>query len=63
MTSGVGLFIAFNLIVASQHLPALHTNPPCLQGQDLYNSKQVRDKQIVRILGKVSIILIFDFCC
>eukprot|EP00897_Mesotaenium_endlicherianum_P009472 jgi/Mesen1/8553/ME000489S07943 len=26
---------------------------PALQGQDLYNSKAVRDKQIVRILGKV----------
>lgn len=25
----------------------------CLQGQDLYKSKQVRDKQIARILGKV----------
>ncbi|KAG9132063.1 hypothetical protein Leryth_022508 [Lithospermum erythrorhizon] len=25
---------------------------PALRGQDLYNSKQVRDKQIVRILGK-----------
>eukprot|EP00271_Cylindrocystis_brebissonii_P012079 TRINITY_DN3015_c1_g1_i1.p1 TRINITY_DN3015_c1_g1~~TRINITY_DN3015_c1_g1_i1.p1 ORF type:complete len:521 (-),score=100.78 TRINITY_DN3015_c1_g1_i1:770-2332(-) len=26
---------------------------PALQGQDLYNSKAVRDKQIVRVLGKV----------
>ncbi|CAL5406794.1 unnamed protein product [Camellia sinensis] len=26
--------------------------PNCLTGQDLYKSKQVRDKQIVRILGK-----------
>lgn len=25
----------------------------CLQGQDIYKSKQVRDKQIARILGKV----------
>jgi len=24
-----------------------------VQGQDIYKSKQVRDKQIVRILGKV----------
>lgn len=29
-----------------------------LQGQDLYNSKPLRDKQIVRILGKVSVVLI-----
>lgn len=29
-----------------------------LQGQDIYKSKQVRDKQIVRILGKV---ISFDF--
>ncbi|WOK97169.1 citrate synthase 3, peroxisomal [Canna indica] len=26
---------------------------PALRGQDIYNSKQIRDKQIVRILGKV----------
>lgn len=29
------------------------------QGQDLYNSKQVRDKQIARILGKVIQLNIF----
>ncbi|CAL4970444.1 unnamed protein product [Urochloa decumbens] len=29
---------------------------PALRGQDLYKSKQVRDKQIVRILGKASTI-------
>jgi hypothetical protein len=27
-----------------------------VQGQDLYKSKQVRDKQIARILGKVCLI-------
>ena len=28
-----------------------------VQGQDIYKSKQVRDKQIVRILGKVFLCL------
>lgn len=30
-----------------------HVNSHWVQGQDIYKSKQVRDKQIVRILGKV----------
>ena len=29
-----------------------------VQGQDIYKSKQVRDKQIVRILGKVLLCLL-----
>lgn len=32
------------------------------QGQDLYKSKQVRDKQIVRILGKVCLFSTFPVC-
>jgi citrate synthase len=30
---------------------------PALRGQDLYKSKQVRDKQIVRVLGKVCLVI------
>ncbi|XP_073280860.1 citrate synthase, glyoxysomal-like [Primulina huaijiensis] len=41
------------LVSAMSALSVFHPNAnPALRGQDLYKSKQVRDKQIVRILGK-----------
>ncbi|KAL8088324.1 citrate synthase, glyoxysomal-like [Apium graveolens] len=41
------------LVSAMSTLSIFHPDAnPALRGQDLYNSKQVRDKQIVRILGK-----------
>lgn len=41
------------LVSAMSALSIFHPDAnPALRGQDLYNSKQVRDKQIVRILGK-----------
>lgn len=36
-------------------------NDCLLQGQDVYNSKQMRDQQIMRILGKVCIYCIILF--
>eukprot|EP00252_Welwitschia_mirabilis_P013522 TRINITY_DN2973_c0_g1_i5.p1 TRINITY_DN2973_c0_g1~~TRINITY_DN2973_c0_g1_i5.p1 ORF type:complete len:410 (+),score=68.81 TRINITY_DN2973_c0_g1_i5:331-1560(+) len=42
------------LVSAISALSTYHPDAnPALRGQDLYNSKAVRDKQIVRILGKV----------
>ncbi|KAJ4832366.1 hypothetical protein Tsubulata_035170 [Turnera subulata] len=42
------------LVSAMSALSIFHPDAnPALRGQDLYNSKQVRDKQIARILGKV----------
>ncbi|KAL2496685.1 Citrate synthase 2 [Forsythia ovata] len=42
------------LVSAMSALSIFHPDAnPALRGQDLYKSKQVRDKQIVRILGKV----------
>ncbi|KAM0938343.1 putative transferase [Dioscorea sansibarensis] len=42
------------LVSAMSALSVLHPDAnPALRGQDLYKSKQVRDKQIARILGKV----------
>ncbi|KAK2982599.1 hypothetical protein RJ640_024659 [Escallonia rubra] len=41
------------LVSAMSALSVFHPDAnPALRGQDLYKSKQVRDKQIVRILGK-----------
>ncbi|KAL8508007.1 hypothetical protein ACS0TY_018533 [Phlomoides rotata] len=41
------------LVSAMSALSVFHPDAnPALRGQDIYNSKQVRDKQIVRILGK-----------
>ncbi|KAJ6316304.1 hypothetical protein OIU78_019564 [Salix suchowensis] len=41
------------LVSAMSSLSIFHPDAnPALRGQDLYNSKQVRDKQIARILGK-----------
>uniref|UniRef100_A0A7N0TM25 Citrate synthase n=1 Tax=Kalanchoe fedtschenkoi TaxID=63787 RepID=A0A7N0TM25_KALFE len=41
------------LVSAMSALSVFHPDAnPALRGQDLYNSKQVRDKQIARILGK-----------
>ncbi|CAI9089097.1 OLC1v1023603C1 [Oldenlandia corymbosa var. corymbosa] len=41
------------LVSAMSALSVFHPDAnPALRGQDLYNTKQVRDKQIVRILGK-----------
>ncbi|KAJ4788992.1 Citrate synthase [Rhynchospora pubera] len=41
------------LVSAMSALSVFHPDAnPALRGQDLYNAKQVRDKQIVRILGK-----------
>ncbi|GFS45465.1 citrate synthase 2 [Actinidia rufa] len=41
------------LVSAMSALSVFHPDAnPALRGQDLYESKQVRDKQIVRILGK-----------
>ncbi|KAM0019687.1 putative transferase [Helianthus debilis subsp. tardiflorus] len=41
------------LVSAMSALSVFHPDAnPALRGQDLYNSKPVRDKQIVRILGK-----------
>ncbi|KAK1393373.1 Citrate synthase [Heracleum sosnowskyi] len=41
------------LVSAMSTLSIFHPDAnPALKGQDLYNSKQVRDKQIVRVLGK-----------
>ncbi|CAM8880235.1 hypothetical protein QQ045_021055 [Rhodiola kirilowii] len=41
------------LVCAMSALSVFHPDAnPALRGQDLYNSKQVRDKQIARILGK-----------
>ncbi|KAL9678006.1 hypothetical protein QQ045_015844 [Rhodiola kirilowii] len=41
------------LVSAMSTLSVFHPDAnPALRGQDLYNSKQVRDKQIARILGK-----------
>ncbi|XP_020089322.1 citrate synthase, glyoxysomal [Ananas comosus] len=42
------------LVCAMSALSVFHPDAnPALRGQDLYKSKQLRDKQIVRILGKV----------
>ncbi|KAL6570799.1 hypothetical protein OROGR_000349 [Orobanche gracilis] len=42
------------LVSAMSALSIFHPDAnPALRGQDIYKSKQVRDKQIVRILGKV----------
>ncbi|CAL9770444.1 unnamed protein product [Musa acuminata subsp. burmannicoides] len=42
------------LVSALSTLSVFHPDAnPALRGQDLYHSKQVRDKQIVRVLGKV----------
>ncbi|CAN1160754.1 Citrate synthase, glyoxysomal [Linum perenne] len=42
------------LVTAVSALSIFHPDAnPALRGQDLYKSKQVRDKQIARILGKV----------
>jgi citrate synthase len=42
------------LVSAMSALSIFHPDAnPALSGQDIYKSKQVRDKQIVRILGKV----------
>ncbi|XP_043701365.1 citrate synthase, glyoxysomal [Telopea speciosissima] len=42
------------LVSAMSALSVFHPDAnPALRGQDLYQSKQVRDKQIARILGKV----------
>ncbi|GMY08900.1 citrate synthase, glyoxysomal [Fagus crenata] len=42
------------LVSAMSALSVFHPDAnPALRGQDLYRSKQVRDKQIARILGKV----------
>ncbi|KAL9252190.1 Citrate synthase, glyoxysomal-like protein [Drosera capensis] len=42
------------LVSAISALSVFHPDAnPALRGQDLYKSKQVRDKQIVRVLGKV----------
>ncbi|CAD5180892.1 unnamed protein product [Musa acuminata subsp. malaccensis] len=42
------------LVSALSALSVFHPDAyPALRGQDLYNSKHVRDKQIVRALGKV----------
>lgn len=39
---------------------------PFYQGQDLYTNKALRDKQIVRVLGKVSfeesVVILFSVC-
>nr|GMC72698.1 citrate synthase, glyoxysomal-like [Ipomoea batatas] len=41
------------LVSAMSALSVFHPDAnPALRGQDIYNSKQVRDKQVVRILGK-----------
>ncbi|CAH2058309.1 unnamed protein product [Thlaspi arvense] len=41
------------LVSAMSALSIFHPDAnPALRGQDIYNSKQVRDKQIVRIIGK-----------
>jgi hypothetical protein len=45
----MGMLIGSICTLSSFHADA----NPALQGQDLYNSKSVRDKQIVRIIGKV----------
>ncbi|KAJ8638942.1 hypothetical protein MRB53_015636 [Persea americana] len=45
------------LVSAMSALSVFHPDAnPALRGQDLYMSKQVRDKQIVRILGKATTI-------
>ncbi|KAM7255304.1 hypothetical protein ACFE04_020545 [Oxalis oulophora] len=45
------------LVSAMGALSVFHPDAnPALRGQDLYNSKQVRDKQIARILGKAPVI-------
>ncbi|OWM73312.1 hypothetical protein CDL15_Pgr001426 [Punica granatum] len=45
------------LVSAMSALSVFHPDAnPALRGQDIYKSKQVRDKQIARILGKVPII-------
>ncbi|KAH0654584.1 hypothetical protein KY289_032262 [Solanum tuberosum] len=45
------------LVSAMSTLSIFHPDAnPALRGQDIYNSKQVRDKQIVRILGKAPVI-------
>ncbi|KAH9310220.1 hypothetical protein KI387_038131 [Taxus chinensis] len=42
------------LVTALSAYSTLHPDAnPALRGQDLYDSKSVRDKQIVRVLGKV----------
>ncbi|KAJ1691031.1 hypothetical protein LUZ63_015186 [Rhynchospora breviuscula] len=42
------------LVSAMSALSVFHPDAnPALRGQDLYKAKQVRDKQIVRVLGKV----------
>ncbi|XP_021898323.1 citrate synthase 2, peroxisomal-like [Carica papaya] len=55
------------LVSAMSALSIFHPDAnPALRGQDLYNSKQVRDKQIVRILGKVSLSCLsffFQYVC
>ncbi|KAF8087432.1 hypothetical protein N665_0585s0010 [Sinapis alba] len=41
------------LVSAMSALSIFHPDAnPALRGQDIYNSKQVRDKQIIRIIGK-----------
>ncbi|KAL5989818.1 hypothetical protein ACLOJK_010712 [Asimina triloba] len=45
------------LVSAMSALSVFHPDAnPALRGQDLYESKQVRDKQIVRIIGKATTI-------
>ncbi|CAN4104458.1 unnamed protein product [Withania somnifera] len=45
------------LVSAMSTLSVFHPDAnPALRGQDIYDSKQVRDKQIVRILGKAPVI-------
>jgi hypothetical protein len=42
------------LVSAMSALSIFHPDAnPALRGQDIYDSKQVRDKQIIRIIGKV----------